>query len=264
MILCKSNWIAAASMALACLASSVRGQDSSAPGIVRISDGGARAVQPTSFHGHGGSQGYVSQNGCPNGNCQNGQCSNGSNCPQCWGLFQEHYCCHSPDHGYSPPAKYPLHRRGVQYNSYFPNQWYGLPGGQLAGGYPMVYQPTDTTQMGFYYQHVPSWQPNPSPMPQRPIPANWHIVAPTVSAANFRNGWGGSCQNGNCWNGMNGSADYQMLESQPAPSQQSPTPIPTQSAPPAEISPVPQTAVPPAPGLFNNSASRDDGQRAFY
>lgn len=33
-------------------------------------------------------------------------------------------------------------------------------GGRLPGGrYPTVYQPTDTTQFGVYYNYVPTWQP---------------------------------------------------------------------------------------------------------
>lgn len=268
MTLCKSNWIATVSLAtLACLASSVRGQDDSTAGFARISDGRTKAVQAASFHGHGGGHGYATQNGCPNGNCQTGRCSHGANCPWMSGLFQEQYCKNSFDHGYSPPAKYPLHRRGVQYNAYFPNQWYGLPGSQLAGGYPMVYQPTDTTQLGYYYQHVPSWQPNPNQLPQRPIPANWHISAPSVSASGFHGaGWGGGYPNGNCphgnWNGMNGSADFPATQSQPTPLQQSPMPDPT--APPAEIKSVPEAAIPPAPGQLDNSASRENLRRAFY
>ena len=124
--------------------------------------------------------------GCPYCNCYGGG-------PYCMGgMFREHYCSNSPDHGYSPPAKYPLLRRGAQYNAYFPNQWYGTPGARYAGGFPIVYQPTDTTQLGFSYQHVPFWQPNPGMMPQRPVPPNWHIVAPTVSASNYHGaGWAG-------------------------------------------------------------------------
>lgn len=31
----------------------------------------------------------------------------------------------------------------------------------VAANPPMIYMPTDTTQLGFYYAHVPSWQPVP-------------------------------------------------------------------------------------------------------
>ena len=73
----------------------------------------------------------------------------------------------------------------------------------------MVYQPTDTTQLGFYYQHVPTWQPQPDRLPARPIPSQWNIVPPPVSAAQFNHGYGyghgyghgfghGGCRYGNC------------------------------------------------------------------
>ena len=34
----------------------------------------------------------------------------------------------------------------------------------------MVYQPTDTTQLGFYYQSVPRWQYRPEMLPAAPRP----------------------------------------------------------------------------------------------
>lgn len=135
--------------------------------------------------------------GCPTGNCPTGNCPGGcptGNCPGgCFhGKFGEHYCKHSPDYGFSPPAKYPLHRRGVEYTNYYPQQWYGA-GADYSGSYaPMVYQPTDTTQLGYYYQHVPFWQPMPNRLPPRPIPAQWHIKAPPVQASRYTNGaWAG-------------------------------------------------------------------------
>lgn len=46
------------------------------------------------------------------------------------------------------------------YGRWYPDTWYSQNGGNLVGGqYPMVYQPTDTTQLGFYHTHVPRWQP---------------------------------------------------------------------------------------------------------
>jgi|GEM_PF-1781965 len=62
---------------------------------------------------------------------------------------------------------------GSQYQRWYPQNWYsyqngvstyGRPTGLAAYQHPpMVYWPTDTTQMGFYYKHVPSWQPIPVP-----------------------------------------------------------------------------------------------------
>ncbi len=171
-------------------------------GIVRITDGRMRTaarqgvgqqVTPVSAFGH---HGPVYSNGadlgnCPTGDCPTGNCPTG-NCPQGRGCkFGEHYCKHSPDYGYSPPAKYPLHRRGVEYDRYYPSQWYGAGADYSQSQAPMVYQATDTTQLGFYYQHVPYWRPMPERLPPRPIPSQWHITPPPVEASGFcRNGYG--------------------------------------------------------------------------
>jgi hypothetical protein len=37
-----------------------------------------------------------------------------------------------------------------------------------------VYMPTDTTQLGFYYQHAPRWLPAPGMIPAAPNPNDWH------------------------------------------------------------------------------------------
>lgn len=166
--------------------------------------GGHRSAYGESCQAGNGSPGYgYPAGGCPTGNCPTGNCPTGGcptgNCPGgcpggCFhGKFGEHYCKHSPDYGYSPPAKYPLHRRGVEYTNYYPQQWYGA-GADYSGSYaPMVYQPTDTTQLGYYYQHVPFWQPMPNRLPPRPVPAQWHIKAPAVQASRYSTGvWGGN------------------------------------------------------------------------
>lgn len=44
------------------------------------------------------------------------------------------------------------------YSAFYPNVAFTQTQGRLPGSlYPVVYQPTDTTQMGFYYQYVPTW-----------------------------------------------------------------------------------------------------------
>ena len=188
-------------------------------GIVRITDGKSRSnggpaanriVQVNSQQAVQGVMPQPGAVGCPSGDCQGSYGYASGGCPHCHGrgchgclgggMFREHMCHHSPDHGYSPPAKYPLHRRGVEYTNYYPQHWYGTGPG-LPSQAPMVYAPTDTTQLGFYYQHVPFWQPQPNRLPERPIPAQWHILAPTVSASGFCRGghFGrGNCQNGYC------------------------------------------------------------------
>ncbi|MBC8116004.1 MAG: hypothetical protein H7062_16575 [Candidatus Saccharimonas sp.] len=244
----KLNWMVAASMAAMSFAvPTASAQDTNLPGIVRITDRRpGTAVQPASFHGHRQAAVYGSSGDCPTGDCPNGHCHHG------YGCFQESYCKKSPDYGYSPPAKYPLHRRGVEYNAYFPHQWYGLPGGGLAGGYPMVYQPTDTTQLGFTYQHVPYWQPNPNMVPQRPVPAHWHIVAPPYQANLFAN-WGGGAMGANC------PYDYGTA----APLQNStPTPVENLDGAPMPIKPAPEASLPPSPREIQNSAESEHIRRA--
>ncbi|HLJ12521.1 MAG TPA: hypothetical protein VKU82_15105 [Planctomycetaceae bacterium] len=46
------------------------------------------------------------------------------------------------------------------YAAWYPDRPFTQTGGNLPGGrYPMVYYPTDTTQLGAYYNYVPTWQP---------------------------------------------------------------------------------------------------------
>jgi hypothetical protein len=254
----KLNWMIAASMAAMSFAvPTAYAQDANAPGVVRITArrSGA-AVQPASFHRHGQAVDYGSGGDCPPGNCPTCDCYRGHGC------FQEHYCKKSPDYGYSPPAKYPLHRRGVEYNTYFPNQWYGLPGGGLAGGYPMVYQATDTTQLGFYYQHVPYWQPNPNMLPHRPVPAQWHIVAPPYHANLFANRGGIPAAVG-----VNFPVDNGMVmpiqNGVPAPIEKMDgAPMPVPAVPEEALPPVPEASLPPSPREIQNAAESEHIRRA--
>ncbi|MCA9068725.1 MAG: hypothetical protein KDA84_07370, partial [Planctomycetaceae bacterium] len=80
------------------------------------------------------------------------------------------------------PIRRPLYRVPVQYARYWPTTYYtGAydPSARYAQPLPMVYQPTDTTQLGFYYQRVPQWQPRPNAIPGPPWPPNWHYTIPT-------------------------------------------------------------------------------------
>lgn len=86
-------------------------------------------------------------------------------------------CKHSPDHGWGRPIKQPIYRTPVTYRHYWPMYWYGESGGGITANmptFPMAYMPTDTTQLGFYYQRVPTWTPNPAMIPPTPWPAHWH------------------------------------------------------------------------------------------
>ena len=150
----------------------------SQPGIARISDHPPQGSHIGFFDkGHGNSWG-----GC-DGNCP--QCGSrgmpgyGYSDKPCklsiW-LLKHDGCTYSPDHGWSRPAKHPVRRSSVQYQRYWPSKPYGQSGSTVRGGsrYPSVYMPSDTTQLGYYYQHVPTWRPNPAMLPAQPWPSTWH------------------------------------------------------------------------------------------
>ncbi len=78
---------------------------------------------------------------------------------------------------FSPPVKRPIYRAGVAYNKMWPDQWTGQTANRATNyQYPTVYMPTDTTQLGYYYQHVPYWQPREGMVPPPPVPSQWHTT----------------------------------------------------------------------------------------
>lgn len=99
------------------------------------------------------------------------------------------HCCDTkaaPDSGWAPPARYPVNRMNTGFAAY---------SGHGGGGYtaaPMVYQPTDTTQLGYSYAHVPTWRRRPGMIPATPEPSMFHArCCPTP-------GYCGSCMSGGC------------------------------------------------------------------
>jgi hypothetical protein len=132
-------------------------------------------------------------NWCRGGHCQGGGQCHGRGCSRCrfyrgdgTGMWN-HYSaldgtyCDQRDtrlysaQGYNVPVAVPLApvvkntynygwgvpstrltRVGAQYNQWYPTTTFSQNGGYLPGSYP-IYQPTDTTQMGAYYVHVPRW-----------------------------------------------------------------------------------------------------------
>ncbi len=83
--------------------------------------------------------------------------------------------CHtSPGHGWCPPSARSIERTPVQYQRYYSNQYMGQPGPTGPANYPQIYMPTDTTQLGFYYQSVPTWQPRRGMIPPPPDPSMYH------------------------------------------------------------------------------------------
>ena len=169
-------------------------------GIVRITD-----QSPTALASHStcttcqsgyqsGMGGYIDAGGCPYG-CPPGYCQHGG-CGQgqiCWKVHQfldwfNPYgaCTFSPDHGWSVPGKRPIYHPSVTYRKMFPDAWTGAPSGPQTRA-PMAYMPTDTTQLGFYYQHAPRWRPVRGMIPATPHPAEWHVPKCVIDE-------GGLCQ----------------------------------------------------------------------
>lgn len=179
--------------AIAACSANLRADDPSPVGIIRISDAISPIPEPnplpvSSIHSgtvNGQFQTisvgtYYSSGTCSCG-CTDGSCrSRGCNGIRFFNALINPFagCTHSSDHGWVRPQKHALHRIPVQYQRYWPNKWYGQPGygpGKNARRYPTVYMPTDTTQLGYYYQTVPQWRPNPSMLPPAPRPSQWHV-----------------------------------------------------------------------------------------
>ncbi len=109
-------------------------------------------------------------------------------CDQCrHGGFHNNMgrCKVSPGTGYAPPGKAPIVRTNVGYGTAWPEYWNGQGYGTPIPFTPAVYTPTDTTQLGYYYQTVPTWVPMPWMQPTQPVPSQWH-----------RYGWGGGFYEG--------------------------------------------------------------------
>lgn len=106
-------------------------------------------------------------NQCQSGNC-NGRHSNGNRLSRCLG--EKGF----PDAGWAPPVNYPVNYDGTWYAAYQPQAYYGSPGGGFIANYPTVYQPNDTTQLGYSYMKVPTWQTRRDMIPPIPQPGNFH------------------------------------------------------------------------------------------
>jgi hypothetical protein len=81
---------------------------------------------------------------------------------------------YDPARGFRPPDVAHIDREAVIYYRYWPQRFYGDPAWRLTPSFPMVYMPTDTTQLGVYYARVPQWLPNPRMYPRPPRPAEWN------------------------------------------------------------------------------------------
>ncbi len=127
-------------------------------------------------------------------NCQDCECEQSGHCSLCSTKG-------FPDKGWNPPARYPVNRDGIWYRNYWPQAWYGNAGGGFIANSPMVYQPTDTTQLGYSYAKVPTWQ-NRRMIPPTPCPANYHarVCVPRRNYGRLIDGCpsGNPCLSGHC------------------------------------------------------------------
>ncbi|MFH1303340.1 MAG: hypothetical protein ABIK07_19930 [Planctomycetota bacterium] len=153
--------------------------------------------------------------------------------------------CHtSPGHGWCPPSAQMIQRTPVEYQRYYSNQYMGQqgPAGMGAGGagagtaYQQIYMPTDTTQLGFYYQTVPTWQPRAGMIPPPPVPSMYHT-------RDCRSCRGRGCQHCRGQQQYGGPVYYST--GNPG------TPQPEMQPEPEEATPV----VPPAPASKLNQAA---------
>ncbi len=108
-----------------------------------------------------------------------GRCAGQCNC-SCFLAVNPYYCdprdrqVYSAQ-GYGVPITIPMVPGAITYNygwgipstrlsatggyaAMWPDKPYSQNGGNLPGGYPTAYHPTDTAQFGVYYNQVPTWQ----------------------------------------------------------------------------------------------------------
>lgn len=105
----------------------------------------------------------------------------------------QHGATHSPGHGYVMPVKRPMWDVSYPYNHMQNATAVGAANGQRASSpYGNVYTPTDTTQLGYSYGHVPYWMPRAGMVPTTPNPESYHL---RVCLPNRCSGkCGGTCQ----------------------------------------------------------------------
>ncbi len=165
------------------------------------------------------------------------------------GIFT-HKKLHSADQGWSRIVKQPVRRSPVAYRRYWPSKWAGQPGFGLHSNpaYPMVYMPTDTTQLGYYYQRAPQWMPNPGMIPPAPHPYDWHRrECPMGMPCNHQ---GEIVYHQSHSNNGYYAAPQQVAPQQAVPQQAVPQPVPQAAPVPAPLKPIPagpQEPVPPNP-----------------
>jgi len=182
--------------------------------VAVLTTGSSVSVQADDCNCQNNAGGYVGYQSC-DWNCSNGNCGCGRNrhhgisAGNCWTrpLCADSCCgrfCATkayPDAGWAPPAHNPVNYDKTWYGNYHPQAYYGNPGGGFIANYPVVYQPTDTTQLGYYYHSVPTWQSRPGMIPPTPNPSNFHSRVCPTGCFGHHGGHGyhghaaGNCQN---------------------------------------------------------------------
>lgn len=149
----------------------LRGDEEPSAGVVRLTDGPPQEILSATGAVIGSSSGWShdAEDQC------GGYRTAYPNPFSVWLSGDHRACTYSPDHNWSRPVKHPIRRGPVEYRRYWPDKWYGEPGSApRQAHFPVVAVPTDTTQLGYYYQRVPTWRPNPAMVPTRPWPPFWH------------------------------------------------------------------------------------------
>ena len=133
--------------------------------------------------------------GCPGGGCRScpfaalcygwndGFCGFGQSGCGCGDPIGDHLrclfgcfggCSHAPGEGYVTPSRRPIWDLSMPISHMWSGQWTCGKGGAHPSTLPNVYMPTDTTQLGYSYSHVPYWMPKAGMTPPLPIPGNFH------------------------------------------------------------------------------------------
>lgn len=168
----------------------------------------------------------------------------------------------SGDSGWAPPSRSPINRTHTGYGSY------SNMGNGYAGA-PMVYQPTDTAQLGYSYAHVPTWQRRPNMIPRPPIPSMMHNRScPGMSCGSgaycSAGGPCGACMSGSCNSGACGGAVNNYSGSYCPSCQASATPVATPQmaaapqvfSPPVEQAPAAPRILPPVSAVSAGSVKQ--------
>ena len=114
--------------------------------------------------------------GCPSGRCPAYGMDPFGNKLRCMtGIFGG--VSHAPGEGYVTPARRPMWDLSLPTSTMWSGQWTCGRGGAHPSTRPAVYMPTDTTQLGYSYSHVPYWMPKAGMVPPVPNPSDFHVRA---------------------------------------------------------------------------------------